>query len=102
MQSKWLDKDVYKVTEPTGWTSRTSYYGPECEICWPKNPDLWFLLDFSILTNDLAFMHLWKAVETTGFKIKVADVVHLFFHKVLTVSRAAEVTFFFHQTFIGV
>ena len=63
MQSKRLDKDVYKVTEPTRWTSRTSYYVLEFEICWPKNTDLWFLLDFSILTNYLAFMYLWKAVE---------------------------------------
>ena len=53
MQSKRLDKDVYKVTESTRWTSRTSYYGPEFEICWPKNPDVWFLLDFSFLTNYL-------------------------------------------------
>ena len=81
MQSKRPDKDVYKVTESTRWTSRTSYYGPEFEICWPKNPDVWFLLDLSFLTNYLAFMYLWKAVETTGFKIEVADVVHLYLRK---------------------
>ena len=47
-------------------------------------------------------MYLWKAVETIGFKIEVADVVHLFLRKVVTVSRVAEVTFIFRQAFIGV
>ena len=55
MQSKRLDKDVHKVIEFTRWTSRTSSYEPEFEICWPKNSisNEWFLLDFSFLTNDL-------------------------------------------------
>ena len=38
------------------------------------------------LTNDLAFMYLWKAVEiTTGFKIEATEVVNLFLCKAVTV-----------------
>ena len=37
------------------------------------------------MTTDLAFRYLWKAVETTGFKIEVGDVAHLFLCKVVTV-----------------
>lgn len=99
MESKQLDKDLHKVTESTRWTSRTSYYGPEFEICWPKNCNVWFLLDFSFLTNDLTFMNLWKAIETTSFKIKVAQVVHLFLRKVVTVITC-QLLYKFHNIFV--
>ena len=99
MESKQLDKDLHKVTESTRWTSRTSYYGPEFEIYWPKNCNVWFLLDFSFLANDLSFMNLWKAIETTSFKIKVAQVVHLFLRKVVTVITC-QLLYKFHNIFV--
>lgn len=38
---------------------------------------IWFLLDFSFLANDLAFMYFWKTVETTGSKIEVTEIAYL-------------------------
>lgn len=100
MESKQLDKDLHKVTESTRWTSRTSYYGPEFEICWPKNCNVWFLLDFSFLTNDLTFMNLWKAIETTSFKIKVAQVVHLFLGRKVVTVITCQLLYKFHNIFV--
>ena len=40
---------------------------------------------FWTLASWQAFMYLWKAVETTGFKIEVTEVVNLFLCKVVTV-----------------
>ena len=44
-------------------------------------------------------MNLWKAIETTSFKIKVAQVVHLFPRKVVTVITCL-LLYKFHNIFV--